>query len=261
MRRTGAFVFMLMITASAFAQAGELRVLPPALEFGVDTKSGELSLVNEGARRLLLRVTAYEWGQDVEGRDIHTDTSDVVFYPKNIVLDAGGRQVIRAGAKGASSSREKAYHLIVEEIAQPGDRGLQENEKRAAAMGLRSAIPIFVKPRREQVSWEIKEIDLSGGALSVAVHNTGNVYITVTSVSLRGTSQEGKELFSRDIAGWYLLSDASRYYQTDIPGDICRGLARLDIEVKTDASSLKGGMEVRKQMCVLQERPVADTMQ
>jgi len=241
----------MMIMASALAHAGELRVSPAKLEFGVDVKSGELSLVNEGSRRFLLSVTASEWGQNIEGRDIYAETSDIVFYPKNIILESGGQQVIRVGTKGSSSSRERAYHLIIEETSQSNDRVLQEDEKRGKAIGLRSVIPIFVKPRREQSGWEIEKIGLSGGAVSVAVHNTGNAHVIVTSVSLRGISPDGRELFNREIAGWYLLSGASRYYQTDIPRDVCHGLARLDIEVKSDKSSLKEGMEVRKEMCAL----------
>ncbi len=251
MRRTAASIVMLMVMAAAFAHAGELRVSPSKLEFEADAKSGVISLANEGPSRFLLSVTASEWGQNVEGRDIYTETSDIIFYPKTMVLEAGGQKIIRVGIKGPPSPREKTYRFLIEEISRPNNIVGKEDEKSGKVIGFRSAVLMFVKPRVEQFSGAIEKIGLKDGVASVGVHNAGNTHVTVTSVSLRGTSPDGRELFNREFAGWYLLSGASRTYRTDISRDVCRGLARLDIEVSSDKYSLKGGMEVRKEMCAL----------
>jgi fimbrial chaperone protein len=249
--RTAAMVFILMLMVSAVAQAGALRVSPSSLEFGVNAKSGVLSLLNEGSTRLLLQVTASEWSQNSEGKDMFSETSDIVFYPKTIILEADGQQVIRVGTKGSPSSREKSYRLMIEEVSRSNDGALTEDKKKGRALGTRSTILLFVKPLAEQYSGEIKSIDLSGGAATITVMNTGNAHVTVTSVSMSGTASDGKELFTREFAGWHLLSGASSSYRADIPSDICRGLERLDIEVTSNKYSLKEGMKVRKDMCAL----------
>jgi fimbrial chaperone protein len=246
-RQTMVLISVLML--SAFASASELHVSPSKLEFMADTKSNVLSVLNDGARRFLLRVSATEWSQNVEEKNIYAETSDIIFYPKNIILEGGGQQVIRVGTKVSPLSREKTYCLIIEEIPQSNDHTLTKNEPGGKMIGFRSAIPIFIKPRKEQFSWEIKKITLAGGRVAVAVHNDGNVHITVTSVSLRGISPDGTEPFVRDIAGWHLLSGASGSYQTEIPTDVCRRLSRLDVEVKSVTTSLKSSLKVRKGMC------------
>ena len=250
-RQTGTFVCMLLVIAPALANEGALRVSPSRLEFSTDAKSGMVSLLNEGPERFRLLVTASEWNQNAEGRDIYTKTSDIVFYPKNIILEAGGQQVIRVGTRGPSSAREKAYRLIIEETGQPNDPILKKDENSLRKIGVRSSILIFVKPRIEQFSGEISNMKLSKGVASVAILNSGSAHVTVTSVSLRGTAADGKELLNREFAGWYLLSGASGTYQTDIPRDICKGLARLDSEVTSDKYTLKKSLEVRKEMCSL----------
>jgi fimbrial chaperone protein len=249
--RTTALVFMLMIMASAVAHAGALRVSPSRLEFSANAKSGVLSLLNEGTDRLVLHVTASEWGQNDEGRDMFTETSDIVFYPKDISLKAGGQQVIRIGIKGAPSLREKSYRLMIEEIARPSAGALMKEKKKEKALGTRSAILLFVKPRAEQFSGEIKKLDLSDGVASVEILNSGNAHVTITSVSMHGIDSDGKELLNREFAGWHLLSGASSSYRADIPRHVCRGLARLDIEVATNRYALKESIKVRKEMCAL----------
>lgn len=240
-----------MLMVFAVAQAGALRVSPSKLEFSADAKSGVVSLLNEGPERVRLLVTASEWNQNAEGKDIYSKTSDIVFYPKNIILDTGGQQVIRVGTRGPSSAREKAYRLMIEEIGQPNDQVLKDEEKRGNAIVFKSTIVIFVKPRVEQISGVIEKIGLSNGVAFVKIVNTGNAHVIVTSVSMLGTASDGKKLFNREFAGWYLLSGATRAYRSDIPRNICRGLVRLDSEVTSDKYTLQKSMEVQKEMCSL----------
>jgi len=90
-RRSAAYIIVILVMDSSLATAGVPRVSPSKHEFTTDAKSGELSVLNKGSKRFLLRVSATAWSQNVEGKDIYTETSDIVFYPKNINLEEGGQ--------------------------------------------------------------------------------------------------------------------------------------------------------------------------
>jgi fimbrial chaperone protein len=224
--------------------SGEFRVTPIRLEFNKYAKSGVFNVINEGRSGITLQVTASEWTQDQAGKDVYTETSDIVFFPKIVSLEAGEQRVIRAGMKGAQPAREKTYRLFIEEIPEP-----KKAEGARISIAIRFAPPIFVKPASETVSGSVEAFGLSQGTLTAVVRNTGNVHVTVTSVTLRGVSAAGEEAFSKEIAGWYLLSGASRPYTADIPRDACRKLSTVAVEVKTDTFTLNRKLNVHQEMC------------
>jgi len=90
---------------------------------------------------------------------------------------------------------------------------------------------------------------MSAGALLVPVSNTGNVHFVVQSVLLRGRNGAGKEIFSREQNGWYLLAGVSREYTTTVPPEMCGSMAVIEAEVKTDRLPLRGRMSVDRSMC------------
>lgn len=229
------------------AAAGEFRVMPISLEFEKEVKSGVITVANEGKDKLTLQISLSEWTQDVEGKDVYAESADLVFYPRIMTLEPKSQQIIRVGTKGTRSAAEKTYRLFIEEIPEPKRNENPEGAK--VSVAIRFAPPLFVKPLAEAANGIIEKIDLSRGALIVKVKNTGNVHVTITAVAVRGLSSDGKEVFSREIAGWYLLHGASRAYTTGITADVCRKLSNLAIDVKTDQFTLNGSLAVQKEMC------------
>ncbi len=240
----GTICCAVIFSAAGTAFPGEFRVAPIKLEFDKGAKSGVITVINEGRERMNLQVAVSEWTQDAEGKDAYTETSDIVFYPKIMTIEAGDQHIIRAGVKGPLPLREKTYRLFIEEIPEP-----KKAEGAKVTIAIRFAPPIFVKPPAETGSGSIEKIDLSNGRLTAVVKNTGNVHVTVTSVTMRGAASDGREVFSREIAGWYLLNGVSRTYATEIPPDVCRTMSRIEIDVKTDKFNLNGKLNVHKEMC------------
>jgi hypothetical protein len=60
---------------------------------------------------------------------------------------------------------------------------------------------------------------------------------------------KGEEVFTKELSGWYLLSGVSKLYTTSIPQEVCKGLSKLDVEVKTDRFNLNGKLDVDQAMC------------
>ncbi len=80
--------------------------------------------------------------------------------------------------------------------------------------------------------------------------NVGNQHFVIHALHVKGKNTKGEEVYSREMAGWYLLSGASRVYQTSIPREICLELDRVEIELKTDQSNLVHQLHAHPNMCL-----------
>ncbi len=82
------------------------------------------------------------------------------------------------------------------------------------------------------------------------IKNTGNVHIKVQNVVFSGKAADGKELFSKEIAGWYILHGLSVPYETAVPKEVCQGLATIEVVAKSENLTINGSLNVQKSMCV-----------
>jgi fimbrial chaperone protein len=226
------------------ARSGEWRVAPIRLDLGREAKSGVITVANEAAEKLQVQLKAYEWTQDAEGKDHYAETSDIIFFPKILIIEKAEERIVRAGIRMPAAAREKTYRLFLEEIPEP-----KKAEGVNVAVAIRFGVPIFVKPIKEEPRGEIEKIGMSGGTVHVRFKNTGNLHLIINSVVVRGRNLKGEETFSKEHGGWYLLAGASRPYATDVPPEVCRDLARIDVVVKSDKLTLAGDAVVDKSMC------------
>ncbi len=204
-----------------------------------------ITIINEGEEKLHVQMKAVEWTQDAEGKDQYTETKDILFFPMMMTLEKKEERILRAGIRIPATTKEKTYRLFIEEI--PGPR---KAEGVNVAIAIRFGVPIFVKPLKEEAKGVIERIELSKGVLNVHVKNDGNVHFVIHSVNIKGKNVKEEEVFSKELSGWYLLNNVSRAYTTPVPGESCKNIAKLEIEVKTDRFSLKGKQDVLQGMCL-----------
>ncbi|MFC5496176.1 molecular chaperone [Caenimonas terrae] len=237
----------MMLAASTAGRAGDFLVDPIRLEMSPTSRSGVITVRNEGKEKLSFQMQAMEWTQDAEGRDTYTQTQDLVFFPRLMSVEAGDEGVIRVGARYPSPAREKTYRLFIEELpgaAKPADRkGAQMN------VLIRFGAPIFVKPLRTEDRLEIEAVSLARGELSLSAHNLGNQHQVVEGIRLTGFDGQGKEIYAITLADRYLLAGSTKRYSTSVPHEQCVKLARLEIEFKTDKLTRNGKLEVGRAMC------------
>jgi fimbrial chaperone protein len=160
-------------------------------------------------------------------------------------LEKKEEKILRAGIRIPATIKEKTYRLFIEEIPEP-----KKAEGVNVAIAIRFGVPIFVKPLKEEMKGEIEKIELSKGVLSALLRNQGNTHFIIHTINIRGKKASGEEIFSKELSGWYLLSDVSRLYTTPIPQEICKDLSKLDIGVKTDRFDLNGNLDVNQAMCI-----------
>lgn len=227
------------------AYSSEWRVAPIRLDFDKGTKSGVITVSNDSAEKVHLQIKAAEWIQDAEGKDKYSDTSDLIYFPKIMILDKNEEKVLRTGIKTSSVEKEKTYRLFIEEIPQPS-----KEEGASVAVAIRFGVPIFIKPEKEQARGEVKKIEISKGVLKAVVKNSGNVHLMISSINIKGNNKEGNEVYSKELSGWYLLNGSSRTYSTDIPQDKCKELEKVSFEVRTkEEINFNGKLDVDKEMC------------
>jgi fimbrial chaperone protein len=235
---------LLILLIPCIAHPGEFRVTPIRLDFDRGSKSGVITVINEGEEKLHVQMKAVEWTQDAEGKDQYTETKDILFFPRMMTLEKKEEKILRAGIRIPATAREKTYRLFIEEIPGP-----KKAEGVNVAIAIRFGAPIFVKPLKEEAKGAIEKIELSKGVLNVHVRNAGNVHFIIHSVNIKGKNVKEEEVFSKELSGWYLLNNVSRVYATPIPEEFCKNIAKLEIEVKTDRFSLSSKQDVLQGMC------------
>jgi fimbrial chaperone protein len=244
-KRNSLFILFCLFLIPSIAFSGEFRVSPIRLDFDRGAKSGVVTVTNEGEERLNVQMKAFEWTQDGDGKDQYTETADIIFFPRIMVLEKNEEKILRAGIRIPATTKEKTYRLFIEEIPEP-----KKAEGVNVAISIRFGVPIFAKPLKEEVKGEIEKIILSKGVLNALVKNKGNTHFIINSIDIKGKNAKGEEVLSKELSGWYLLSGVSRLYTTPVPQEVCRDLSKLAIEVKTDRFNLNGKLDVDQAMCL-----------
>jgi len=244
---------LLIMALHAFpAYAANFQIQPTSLELGGSVKSGAFSVINGGNEKLNVQISAKEWSQDEEGKDVYEEAKDLVFFPKIMTVEPNEQRAIRVGVKVPAVLQEKTFRLFVEEIPSPKkDSDMKPAGKITAGLTIafRFSTPIFVKPVQPKESGIIEKIGMSGGAVRATVKNTGNVHFKVLTVTFSGKAIDGKELFSQEVAGWYVLHGKSRPFEVVVPQEFCDRLATIKVEAKAENLTIDGTLNVQKNMC------------
>jgi fimbrial chaperone protein len=233
--------FFLLCGASYSA---EWQVIPIRLDFDRNVKTGVVTVKNLSSEKLNIQMNLSEWTQDAEGKDQYRDTQELIFLPKIATIEPKGEQVLRVGIRTPALTAEKCFRLFITEISQPRPAGTS-----TVAIAMRFGVPIFVKPLKEEVAGKVEKAELNKGTLSLTVKNVGNVYFNIRTITVKGVAEGGRELFSKEVPGWYLLSGASRTYSIPLDPGACDKAVRLEYVVKTDKNEFKDSFVVEKGRC------------
>lgn len=245
-------VFLLAVLFLVPEVLADFQVQPISMTLSAREKSGVFSVINNGSDKIDFQVSAKVWSQDENGKDVYADTEDIIFFPKVMTVEPNSQRAIRIGMKTPPSAREKTYRLFVQEIPTPrkaADVEVQKKVRAGVTIAFRFALPIFIRPLKPQESYEIERVEVAGSAVKAMVKNTGNVHVKLRSVTFSGKDADGKEIFSKEIAGWYVLNGLSNPYIADIPKGICGQLARVDVNAQSEKSNISGTLNVQKSMC------------
>jgi fimbrial chaperone protein len=232
----------------SLAFAGEWRVAPIRLFFERGSRSGIVNVQNDGDASMNFQVKAMEWTQDAEGKDQYSETNDLIFFPKFLMVPPKEERAIRIGNKGVSGVREKTFRLFVEEVSPP--RRDEKTEGATVSVNVRFAVPLFISPVKEEPAGKLVKTDLRKGIISATLQNTGNVHFRLNSLDIRGRNVKGEETFTQKVDGWYLLNGTTRTFSAQIPAESCMKTEMIEVEGSADRKIvLKASLAVDKNQC------------
>jgi fimbrial chaperone protein len=246
----GGLLFISFFVSRVFA--ADFQIQPTSIVLSSNEKSGAFTVINNGNEKIDFQVAVKEWTQDAKGKDVYEDTKEIVFFPKIMTLAGHEQRSIRIGVKAPPSQKEKTFRLFVEEIPTPKKETELENTGKIRAgltIAFRFATPIFVMPIKPQESADIEKMEMSQGLVKAFVKNTGNVHIKLLNVAFLGKAADGKELFTKEVAGWYVLHDLSVPYETAVPAELCGSLTTIEVKAHTQNLTLTKTTNVQKNMC------------
>lgn len=242
-----AFLSAIVFSTGTPSHAQGFDVQPVKVFFGGRTRAEKLVVTNVGGGDLSLQVQAFAWSQDNDGEDVYKETSDIVIFPRILMIPRGQQRIIRLGTTLGPSPQEGTYRLYVEEL--PIRAQKSSGTGAGVRLTLRVGIPVFVSPVNNLDTKASGSLTMERGEAVVRVHNGGKTHLIIQSVRITGRNARGAEIFSKDLKGWYLLGGASRAYVTGILPATCRKLSEIRAVVRTTRNSFEETLPVTEGMC------------
>ncbi|MCD6078809.1 MAG: csuC [Ramlibacter sp.] len=233
--------FLLAACVAAPAIGSDFSVSPVRVELRQGALSETITVANHAPGRLRVSAKLMEWTQDEQGNDVYKDSGEIVYFPRQLEVEAAGRRLIRVGSKSPAGPTERTYRLFIEEQPEPAAEG------RAAqiAVYLRFGVPIFLPPAVPRVQADIGEPTLDKGKLSLQVRNGGNQHFRLVRIAVSdGASYE------QEVAGWYSLAGTQKTYTLDIPADVCRRSRTLNVTIEGEGVRADRKLDVDPARCV-----------
>ena len=220
------------------ACAGEFSVSPIRVELKAGTLSETITVTNHAKDKLRAGVRLMEWTQDAEGKDVYKDSSDLVYFPRQMEVEGEGKRLVRVGIKTPAGPVERAYRLFIEEQPEAA-----ESARPQVAFYFRFGVPVFLPPAVPRPQPEVADPTLQGGKLSIQVRNPGNQHFRLVKIAISDGAG-----YRQELVGWYSLAGTERTYTADIPREVCRKASafavalegeefRLDRKVNVDPAS------------------------
>ena len=236
-----------LILMFSFASAGEFSVSPIRVDLGAAVRSGAIVVRNDDLRKLSFQMQAMEWTQDSDGKDVYTETQDLVFHPKILTVESDEEGLIRIGTKTATVPVEKAYRLFIEEL--PSTTKLLDGNAAQINVLIRFGAGVFVAPMASRDSLDIERFVISKRVMSLSARNSGNRHQMVQEIKLKGTDNAGKEIYGLTLGDRYLLAGTAKSYTVELPPNLCAKLVGFEFEFKTDRLVTSRKLTVASDMC------------
>ena len=201
------------------------------------TQCQQIAAAIRGHGRQLVRRRA--WQDDAD------PSSDVTFFPKLVELAGGASRNIRVGINaGMARDVEQSFRLFIEEL--PDQSAPKANE---VALRTKVGIPVFVRPVKPVRSAAIDGVSVENGKVLARLRNTGNLHISVDTISVKGTGGSGAPTFTKEGPGWYVLPGATRIFEVPMTAAECKSTTAVAVVVFGHAKSLKGASQVSPAAC------------
>ncbi|QJR16698.1 hypothetical protein DSM104440_03534 [Usitatibacter palustris] len=235
MKYPAALLCFVLGAAAPAAFAGGFSVAPLGAELGAKTKAASFTVTNGGKEPLSFQVAVRKWTQDAQGNDaFEENTKDLVVFPRQFEVPAGGKRIVRVGIEGAPPANEAAYRVFIEELPPP--LSASQGRKGTVAVVGRFALPVFIVPTGAKSKLAIDSVTAKGGTYSVKLSNGGASRVRMASVAAGAKDTEAP------LTNPYLLAGTSREVSGPL-GAACKPGAKVKVVATAD-----GGQKAEKEL-------------
>ncbi len=244
-RRLAPVVVVALLLASHALIASNFTVTPTEVDLSASATSALVTLRNGSKSPLRFEVTLFSWSEDEHGKMALVPSSDVTFFPKLVELAGGASRNIRVGINaGIARDVEQSFRMFIEEL--PDQSAPAAN---AVALRTKIGIPVFVRPAKPSRSAVVDGVSVEQGKVLVRVRNTGNLHVSVDTISVKGSSGSGAPTFTKEGPGWYVLPGATRIFEVPMTPTECKSTTSVAVEVFGHNQSFKGASQVSPAAC------------
>lgn len=215
-------------------------VSPIRVFFEPNQKTTLVTVGNDDETPLKLQIKLVSWTQAADGKDVYTDSDDIIYYPREMVLGPKESRVVRLGIKAPAQDRERTYRLLIEDL--PGE--IAPVQGPSVNFRYRFSIPIFLPPRTPNRDAEIVDMTVKGGKIQLQIANRGSQHIRFDRITVKTASG-----FSKDVAVWYVLPGATRVFQIELPREECLRAGSTDVVAVSENATLMRNVTVRSSDC------------
>jgi fimbrial chaperone protein len=230
------------------ATASNFTVTPTEINLSTSATSALVTLRNSSKLPLRFEVTLVSWSEDEHGQMSLNTSSDVTFFPKLVELAGGASRNIRIGINaGTARDIEQSFRLFIEEL--PDQSARSGSAVNAVALRTKIGVPVFVRPSKPSRTAVIDGVSVVNGKVLTRVRNTGNLHISVDTISVKGTGGSAAPTFTKEGPGWYVLPGATRIFEVPMTATECTSTTSVAVEVIGHNRSLKGASQVSPAAC------------
>jgi fimbrial chaperone protein len=234
-----------LLLAPHAAAAANFTVTPTEVDLSTSATSALVTLRNVSKAPLRFEVTLVTWSEDEHGVMALNPSSDVTFFPRLVELAGGASRNIRIGINpGMARDVEQSFRLFIEELPDQSARVAN-----AVALRTKIGLPVFVRPAKPSRTAVIDGVSVENGKVLARVRNTGNLHLSVDTISVKGAGQSAAPTFTKEGPGWYVLPGATRIFEVPMTAAECRSTTSVAVEVFGHNRSLKGASQVSPAAC------------
>jgi fimbrial chaperone protein len=224
-----AFVFLVV---PCMLLAAEVHINPVRLKFEPGQTIDSFKVVNAGKDPVLFQLKAFKWTQE-EGKDVYTDTKDIILNPPIANIAEESYQLVRVGLRAPLNPKiEHTYRVIATQVPSKNKTDSFQVETL-----IRFSIPVFIEPKNKIDDLSIDTKSLPNGDLELHIKNAGNRHIQITNIDFYQGEEKPLETTVTKDKFVYLLPEQSKVWP--LKWKEVKGAKEVVVKLQTDRGPIE----------------------
>jgi fimbrial chaperone protein len=231
---------------AAVSGPGGLSINPVQVSVSPAAPTAVLTLRNQDASAHRFQLTVFTWVQRPDtGEPLLTPTNDVLVSPPLLILAPGEERKIRIASMTPFGPVEKTYRLRIQQLQPPKTPESTQQLQMLTAF----SVPIFLSPAKPALQIRTTALGLDGHRWSLALENTGNVHLQISTMAVKALGGGGETVFERKLDGAYVLPGMRHVFEIgEVPRD-CTVVQKLRVDMKTSRGAVSDVVDVPQPAC------------